>query len=99
MEIQVHPAHVKIDQAGVEATVARALDRFGERLTRVEVYLRDENADKGGIDKHCLLEARPRGLDPITAGHQAGTLLDALTGAVSKLERALDHRLGRLGER
>jgi hypothetical protein len=99
MEVHVHPAHVKIDQGGVEAAVARALERFAERLTRVEVYLRDVNAAKGGIDKHCVLEARLRGLDPVTAGHRAGNSLDALTGAVGKLERALEHRLGRLGER
>ena len=99
MEIHVHAAHVKIDASGVEAAVARPLERFAERLTRVEVYLRDVNANKGGIDKHCLLEARPRGLDPVTAEHQAGNPLDAVTGAISKLERVLEHRFGRLGER
>ena len=99
MEVHVHPAHLKIDQGGVEAAIAQSLERFAGRLTRVEVYLKDVNADKGGIDKHCLLEARPRGLDPVTAGHQAGSSLDAVTGAVGKLERVLEHRLGRLGER
>lgn len=99
MEIHVHKSHVHVDENGVEAAVARALERFTGRLTRVEVYLRDVNADKGGVDKHCLLEARPRGLDPITAGHQAGSSSEAVAGAAGKLERALEHRLGRLGDR
>jgi hypothetical protein len=99
MEIHVHTPHVKTDADGVHALVARALERFAERLTRVEVFLRDVNGGKGGIDKHCLLEARPRGLDPVAAGHQAASSLEAVAGAADKLERVLEHRLGRLGER
>lgn len=44
----------------IEAIVAATLDRFGERLTRVEVFLSDENGSKThGDDKKCVLEARP----------------------------------------
>ncbi len=51
----------------VEAVVRGALDRFSEQITRVEVYLSDENSDKkfGTDDKRCLLEARLAGLQPI----------------------------------
>lgn len=99
MEIHVHTPHVSVDEAGVHDAVARALERYAERLTRVEVFLRDVNAAKGGIDKHCVLEARPRGLDPVAAGHRAQSSLEAVTGAAGRLERVLEHRFGRLGER
>jgi len=32
----------------IEGEVERAMGRFSDRLTRPEVYLSDENADKGG---------------------------------------------------
>jgi hypothetical protein len=98
MEIRVHTPHVETDGQDLEGLVDRALERYAERLTRVEVFLRDENAGKGGLDKHCTLEARPRGLDPLVAGHQAATAAEAVAGAAGKLERLLERRLGKLGE-
>lgn len=84
----------------VENTIKNTLDRFSTRVTRVEVHLGDENSHKaGGDDKRCLMEARLAGLQPIAVKHQAPTLELAIDGAVAKMERALDSRLGRLGKR
>ena len=33
------------------------LGRFAQHLTRVEVHINDVNADKGGTDKRCMIEA------------------------------------------
>lgn len=85
--------------ARVESIVADAVDRFAERITRVEVHLNDVNADKGGDrDKRCMMEARVGGLAPIVVSHRAATLREAIDGAADKLERALEHALGRLDE-
>lgn len=84
----------------VEATLKNSLDRFGNRITRVEVHLSDENSRKAGSDdKKCVLEARLAGLQPMAVSHQAATLEQAIDGAVGKLERALDSRLGKLNRR
>jgi ribosome-associated translation inhibitor RaiA len=81
----------------VKATVVSALERFGDRITRVEVHLSDENSDKFGTDdKRCLLEARLAGLQPIAASHQAATLQQAIDSAAEKLKSAIDSTLGRL---
>lgn len=46
--------------AGVEAVVTSTLAQFSEHLTRVEVHISDENADKSDQrDKRCMMEARP----------------------------------------
>jgi ribosome-associated translation inhibitor RaiA len=78
-----------------------ALDRFSEKITRVEVHLSDENSDKksGVDDMRCLLEARLAGLQPIAVSHEAATLREAVDGAAEKLKRSLDSSLGRLGNR
>jgi ribosome-associated translation inhibitor RaiA len=82
-------------QAIVEATV----DRFADRLTRVEVHLSDVNGPKhSDRDKRCVMEARIRGAKPVAVAHEAPTLIEAIEGCADKLERALDHTLGRLSE-
>lgn len=96
MQIHVHSPHVKTNAERVEAEVARLLERFADRITRVEVFLRDVNGQKGGKDKQCTLEARPRGLDPVAAEHMAELPMDAVIGAAGKLERLLSTRFGRL---
>jgi len=84
-----------------QAIVQGALNRFGERITRVEVHLSDQNSDKksGTAAMRCLLEARLAGLQPIAVSHQATTLEQAVEGAAEKLVHSLDSVLGRLGHR
>ena len=85
----------------VESTVADALSRFADRLTRIEVHFHDENgrSKNGGDDIRCVLEARPRGLKPLTVSNNAESLDQALGGAVEKIERALERTLGKLDAR
>lgn len=83
----------------IEETVSASLDRFSDRLTRVVVHLSDVNAEKGGRDIECMMEARPAGLDPVAVDAMAKDVQRAVKGAVGKLERALDSRLGKEGHR
>lgn len=85
----------------IETEVRSGLDRFVDKLTRVEVHLRDQNSDKksGSADMDCFLEARLEGLQPLVVSHQAATLDQAVDGAIEKLERVLDSTLGRLSNR
>lgn len=85
--------------ARVESVVQDALGRFDERLTRVEVHLNDENSIKAGAaDKRVMMEARLKGQRPIAVTAFAATLEQAIDEAADKLERALDHTVGRLDE-
>jgi|ERR1700753_1105767 ribosome-associated translation inhibitor RaiA len=80
----------------VQSIVEDALDRFADRITRVEVFLSDEAGGKHGAkDKKCVMEARPSGLGPVAASDEAPTLLEAIEGAASKLQRGLGHALGK----
>jgi ribosome-associated translation inhibitor RaiA len=84
----------------VEQKVQRALERYAERITRVEVHLNDENAHKSGPnDQRCLMEARVNGLQPIAVTHKAPTLEQAVDGAADRLKNALDNALGKLERR
>jgi DNA-directed RNA polymerase specialized sigma24 family protein len=83
----------------VEAVVQQVLGRFGDRITRVEVFLSDENSSQkfGDADKRCVIEARLGGIQPITVSHQGSSLDQALGGAADKLEKTLKRTLARKG--
>ena len=82
--------------ARIEGVVEGALERFSERITRVEVHLSDLKSHRPGErDMCCHMEAHAVGLKPIAVSHEAVTLTEAIHAASSKLERALDQALGR----
>jgi acyl-CoA synthetase (AMP-forming)/AMP-acid ligase II len=83
MHVLVNPDHhITGDEwvtARVEGIVGNAVDRFADRITRVEVHLNDVNGPKHGLrEKRCMMEARVGGVKPIAVKHQAPTLLEAI---------------------
>ncbi len=84
----------------IAADVTAALSRYSEKLTRVEVHLGDENADKGGVaDKRCMIEARPAGQQPVAVTSHGATVEEARSRALRKLTSLLDSQFGRLDDR
>ncbi|WAT17650.1 HPF/RaiA family ribosome-associated protein [Aurantiacibacter sp. MUD11] len=80
----------------IEGVVRDKLKRHAERLTRLEVHVRDENARKGGgDDKSCTIEARPRSGGPIGVTAHAGDVDTAARLAADKLASRLDHHFGK----
>jgi ribosome-associated translation inhibitor RaiA len=101
MQIQVNSdnhieSSIRLEE-WVRTTIESTLEHYEEHLTRVEVYLKDENGDKPGPhDLSCRLEARPKGHQPLSVLHKADTLEQAIDGAAVKLEHALEHLFGKL---
>jgi ribosome-associated translation inhibitor RaiA len=80
----------------VESIVQAAVDRFSDRITRIEVHLSDTNGPKhGDREKRCVMEARVSGIRPVAVSHEAPNLLSAVEGAAEKLKRSLEHTLAR----
>jgi ribosomal subunit interface protein len=84
-------------KARVEAILADSIERFAERITRVEAFLSDSNSSTkhGERDKRCILEARVAGAQAVVASNDASTVLEAIEGAAGKLERALERAFGK----
>lgn len=101
MQIQVNSdnhieSSIRLEE-WVRTTIESTLERYEEDLTRVEVYLRDENGDKPGPhDLNCRLEARPKGLQALSVSAKGDTLEQAIDNAATKLDHALEHLFGRL---
>jgi len=84
-EFQSTPALI----AHVEKEVEKALKLFRDRVTRVEVHLHDNNGPKSGVDKRCVMEARPASHQPIAVESISTDMYEAVVGAAGKLERAI----------
>jgi ribosomal subunit interface protein len=84
----------------IENSLTEHFERYKNAITRIEVYLSDENASKAaGNDKRCLLEARISNHQPIVASHHADNIHQAFEAASDKLLRSLDSMVGRLTDR
>lgn len=83
----------------IVAKLEDSMRLFASEITRIEVHLGDVNAQKGGVDKRCMLEARLAGIQPIAVDDHAATLQQAFEGALGKLQRALHSTVGKLRNR
>ena len=80
----------------IEAMVRDKLARYEERLTRVEVHVRDVNGSKHGADdKECVIEARPRGGKPLGVHGKADKVDDAARKAANTLAQRLERVFGK----
>ncbi len=101
MQVQIHTDnHIEGTEAmgkWVTTSVKDALARFAGQITRVEVHFSDENAGKktSPENKHCMLEVRMEGLQPLAVNHHAANLNQALDGASEKLIHLIESTIGR----
>ncbi|MCC6682265.1 MAG: HPF/RaiA family ribosome-associated protein [Phycisphaeraceae bacterium] len=102
MQIQVNYGDVEVSPTLSEHVIDRvnhALKHRQERVTRVEVHLRDDKSKrKGQSDRRCVMEARLAGCDPLAVTHRGDDIYDTVNRAAEKLARAISHRLGRNGK-
>ncbi|PRC91053.1 HPF/RaiA family ribosome-associated protein [Solimicrobium silvestre] len=83
--------------AHVETIVAETLQRFSERISRVEIHLSLINDHKHSGGEHkCVMEARIEGHPPIIASDHAISMHHSIHGAVNKLRRAIESTFGRI---
>jgi hypothetical protein len=84
----------------IDDEMRSALERFSDQITRLEVHIGDESAGKSdGLDKRCMLEARPAGQPPVVVTHHAGSVAEACSGAVQRLENLLESKYGKSSHR
>lgn len=83
--------------ARTEEIVSDSLERFADRVTRVQVHFGDENSEKksGPDDKRCALELRLAGINPVATRAHAPTYDQALAAALDKVQRAADRVIER----
>ena len=86
---------VPMNQDSIEqyqSEVAASLERFNDRITRIEVHLTDENSlAKGGVDDiRCLMEARPASQQPVSVEVRAASVEQAIREGTNTLKRRMN---------
>jgi ribosome-associated translation inhibitor RaiA len=77
---------------------AELLDRFSDRLTRVEIHLSGIGKGKGGkVDQRCRVEARAARMKPLVASARSKEMQTSVNQALRKMVRALNTSLGKQG--
>lgn len=80
----------------VKTVVQAALDRFGDRIRRIDVHLSDSVGDKAGHDdKCCKIEARRDGREPIVVMQHEPTMNQAIRAAVHSLKKSMVSAFGK----
>jgi hypothetical protein len=80
----------------VKALVHAALDRFGDRIRRVDVHLSDAVGNKTGHDdKCCMIEAHRDGREPIVVTRREATVDQAIHDAVDSLKKSVESAFGK----
>ena len=83
----------------VTERIEGVLKHLTDHITRIEVHLTDQNADKSGPDDNqCKLEARLEGRQPIVVTSVADTREKALDDAAKKLKASLTTIVGKMKE-
>lgn len=81
----------------VHDEVEASLKHVAEKVTRVEVHLRDDNSQKSAAnDKRVTMEARIAGQPPLAIEHTSDDLYKCIGEAAGKLGRAVTTKLERL---
>jgi len=81
--------------------VEKQLGHLMDRLTRVEVHLRDDNsaAKSSNDDKRCVMEARIAGRRPLAVEHSGGDMYKVIDETAGKLSRAVKNDIARSSAR
>jgi ribosomal subunit interface protein len=104
MQIQINYGDIDGSDA-LETRVTDKLNRelqyVADRVTRVEVHLRDDNSSNksGPQDKRAVMEARPAGFDPITIDHAGEDIYKVIDEAAAKLGRAVKKHFDKQDDR
>jgi putative sigma-54 modulation protein len=99
MQIRLRTSRVTLDaatKAEVEQRIEVALRRFAPRLRLVDLQVADENGDRGGIDKRCVVALHLTRGAPVHVEARAAEVAVAADVALERAARVLARRIERL---
>ena len=98
MNINTHAKDFELTRAldrAVRDRMRRALSRIDENVIAVDVYLKDTNGPKGGMDKHVLIRIFLRSRRTITVETRRDDLYAAIEVGAKRTKRAVRRHLRR----
>lgn len=81
--------------AFVRHEITAALERFSDEIVSVDVFMKDTNGPKGGLDKQVLLRVRMRGGRQFALHTTKDNLYAATRVSAKRARRAVKRSLGK----
>lgn len=80
----------------VSEKINHAFKQFADKITRTEIHLSDQNANKTGTDDiQCKIEVRLEGLQPVIVASKSSSKEKAIDDAINKMKATLDTKTGK----
>ena len=98
MEISLKAHGSSLDSATAETIRRRlesAIDRVRPYVRRVSAHLEDENGEKGGVDKRCVVVVDVQGRGRVVVRERRQSFLAAATKAAHRIALVVRSRLRR----
>jgi len=87
-------------EAVISEKINHNFKQFAENITRIEIHLSDENANKSGADDiQCKIEARIEGVQPVMVVSKNSSKEIAVDNAINKMKASLDTIIGKMKNR
>lgn len=85
----------EVTREHIKERLESGLERFGNRISRVQVFLEDMNGPRGGVDKLCRIEARLAHSNPVFVEDSDSSLLSLIDRTTSRLIQAIERAVDR----
>ncbi len=73
--------------------LSAGLDRFSDGIVALDVFMKDANGPRGGVDKQVLIRARLRNRTQIALVSTSDDLYSAIRSGVKRTKRAVRRQL------
>lgn len=96
MKVLIHSSNVPLSERArrfIQEKVSFRLKRFDNSVDKVDLYLKDVNGPKGGLDKECTLSIKPSDSKAIVVSSKANSIFLVVRQCAVKAKLALSKRL------
>lgn len=97
MKVHVHDTLKEVNSHRADfvmSTISEALERFATAVQRVDASLSENGHTASTREIHCRLSAVVGGLGVVVGDSKEGNEHEALSNAIDRLIRGIDHRVG-----
>tara|TARA_R110002072_G_scaffold105495_1_gene230589 strand:+ start:713 stop:1069 length:357 start_codon:yes stop_codon:yes gene_type:complete len=81
------------ERDSVKQRVLMRLARFQDNIHSLNIYFKDINGPKGGIDKECTLTLKVNNLEEVVISSKAESLINAVDRSTERAKSLLARRL------
>mgnify|MGYP000663423312 CR=1 FL=1 len=98
MKVLIHSSNVTLSKKArqfIQRKISSTLQRFDSGVKQVDLYLKDVNGPKGGIDKECTINIQADDRKQVVVSGKAGSIFSVVKQCAVKAKLLLAKRTKR----